>query len=149
MNRQNGFTLIELVIAVAIIGILASIAYPSYQEYVTRSRRVDAQAALLGFANAMERHHTRTGSYLGAGTTNNNNTGAPLASIFASQSPLDSGTKHYNLTIQSATSSSFTLRATPIAGGVQTKDGYLEIEHTGAKSWTRSGSTVNCWEKSC
>jgi prepilin-type N-terminal cleavage/methylation domain-containing protein len=60
---KNGFTLIELMIVVAIIGILASIAYPSYQESILKSRRADAKGALLGFANAMERHFTETNSY--------------------------------------------------------------------------------------
>ncbi|MBT5967504.1 MAG: prepilin-type N-terminal cleavage/methylation domain-containing protein, partial [Gammaproteobacteria bacterium] len=51
----KGFTIIELMITVAIIGILASIAYPSYQESVYKSRRADGKGALLGLANAMER----------------------------------------------------------------------------------------------
>ena len=59
MLNTKGFTLIELMIAVAIVGILAGIAYPSYQDSVRKSRRADAQGALLGFANAMERYFTQ------------------------------------------------------------------------------------------
>ncbi|MFI3186333.1 MAG: prepilin-type N-terminal cleavage/methylation domain-containing protein, partial [Methylococcaceae bacterium] len=57
-QSQAGFTLIELMVTVAIVGILAAIAYPSYQDSVRKSRRADASGALLGLANAMERHFT-------------------------------------------------------------------------------------------
>ena len=60
MFTTKGFSLIELMIAVAIVGILAGIAYPSYQESVRDSRRADAKGALLGFANSMERFLRRT-----------------------------------------------------------------------------------------
>ena len=69
MLNTKGFTLVELMIAVAIVGILASIAYPSYQDSVRKSRRADAKGALLGFANAMERHFTENNSYLRRWTT--------------------------------------------------------------------------------
>ena len=73
-QKQQGFTLIELMVTVAIVGILAAIAYPSYQSSVIKSRRADAEGVLLGLANAMERHFTESNTYLGAGTTD---TGAP------------------------------------------------------------------------
>jgi len=56
MNKQTAFTLIELMVTVAIVGILASIAYPSYQDSVRKSRRADVKGVVLGLANAMERH---------------------------------------------------------------------------------------------
>src|SRR5690554_3899978 len=62
-RRSAGFTLIELMIAVAIIGILASIAYPSYQRYVERSRLSDGQAGLTQAAGEMERCYTQNYSY--------------------------------------------------------------------------------------
>jgi len=83
--QQNGFTLIELMIALAIVGILAAIAYPSYQDSVMKSLRTDATGALLGLANAMERHFTETNSYLGAGT-DAGNTGIPTIFSATSQS---------------------------------------------------------------
>jgi type IV pilus assembly protein PilE len=132
-TNTHGFTLIELMITVAIVGILASIAYPSYQDSVMKSRRVDATGALLGFANAMERHFTENNSYLGAGTTNGN-TGVPT--IFSDTSPVDGGTAYYNLTINAASATGFTLRATPI--GAQSGNGILEITQTGERRWDRN-----------
>lgn len=60
----TGFTLIELMIAVAVLGILASIAYPSYAEYVARGRRADGKAALLTAMQALERRYAQANSYV-------------------------------------------------------------------------------------
>lgn len=128
LNR--GFTLVELMIVIAVVGIIATIAYPSYNDSVKKSRRADAKGALMGFSQAMERHFTDNNSYLGA-ASGGANTGAPT--IFPTQAPLDSSAKFYDLTIEAATASSYTLRATPING--QAGDGNLEIDNTGAKRW--------------
>jgi type IV pilus assembly protein PilE len=137
LKSQKAFTLIELMIVVAIIGILAGVAYPSYQNSITNSRRADTKGALMGLANAMERHFTENNTYLGAAGTNATpaDTGAPR--IFATQSPVDGGTPYYNLTISAATSTSYTLRATPI--GTQANDGILEMNHTESRGrWDRN-----------
>ena len=138
---KNGFTLIELMVTVAIVGILASIAYPSYQDNILKSRRADTKGALLGLANAMERYFTENNKYTGAAGTSATpaDTGSPR--IFAQQSPADGSTAYYLLTIQAATTNTYTLRATP--AGPQSEDdcGNLEITHTGAKSPSTSG----CW----
>lgn len=81
---EQGFTLLELMIVVAIIGILASIAYPSYQESVASGKRVDAQGHLLSLAQHMERHFTENGSY----TT---------AVLPYDEAPRDGASKNYDL----------------------------------------------------
>jgi type IV pilus assembly protein PilE len=146
-KKSNGFTLIELMVAVAIVGILAGIAYPSYINNLTKSRRTDATGALLGFASAMERHFTETNTYCDAGGTGGadtcgvaadaiNDTGSP--SIYAKQSPIDGGNKFYDLTINSITASTYTLRATPISTSAQTGNGFLQITNTGTRSWDKN-----------
>jgi type IV pilus assembly protein PilE len=148
MKTQRAFTLIELMITVAIIGILASIAYPSYTDSVQKSRRSDAMGALLGFANAMERRFTETNSYAGAaGTTATPaDTGAPR--IYPTQSPIDGGTKYYNLTINPATATTYTLNAAPINAQSNDKCGTLTLKQTGAKGITGgTGVTAtDCWK---
>jgi type IV pilus assembly protein PilE len=63
LGRRSGFTLIELMIAIAVVAILASVALPSYNEYVMRSHRANARAALLQAAQWMERTATARGTY--------------------------------------------------------------------------------------
>ena len=132
-----GFTLLELMVTVAIIAIVMAIGYPSYQQYLTDSRRTDAQNALLAFATAMERYRTDNGSYAGA----QNGTGfpnPPEATVFPSQTPIDSSDKFYNLTLQAADANGYTLRATPINSSAQNGDGFLELTSTGFKRWDKN-----------
>lgn len=141
-KQAKGFTLIELMIVVAIIGIIAAIAYPSYQEQVKSTRRGDAQGALMSFASAMERYYTQNGSYIGAdGGTGDINTTltAPDASVFASEAPLDGNTKFYNLRIYDLKANSFVLRAVP--KGAQSGDGLLQLSSTGARAWDRNDAS--------
>ena len=63
-RRHQGFTLIEVMIVVAIIGILGAIAYPAYQDYVLKGRRAEGRAALMEFMHQQERFATQNGTYL-------------------------------------------------------------------------------------
>lgn len=146
-RHQKGFTLIELMIVVAIIAIIAAIAYPSYTQHVIKARRSDAEGALLNFANAMERYYTEKGTYLGA-ASGGGNTGAPA--VFATQAPVDGKDKYYNLTISAATATTYTLRATPIAGSAQDGNGFLQINQAGTRSWDKNNdgsisTSENTW----
>jgi type IV pilus assembly protein PilE len=156
MTQQHGVTLIELMVVMAIIGILAAIAYPNYHAYVIKSRRNDAQGALVSFANAMERYYTENYTYTGA-ASGGGDTGAPPSSLFPSQAPLDGSSKFYNLTIQKATDDCdgdstaddpcFTVRATPISTTDQADDGKLELDSSGARRWDKDndGTLEDGW----
>lgn len=136
-QAQRGFSLIELMIVVAVIGILAAIAYPSYQENVRSTRRADAQGALMAFAAAMERYRTENGTYEKA-ATGGADTGAPLATLFPSEAPLDGSVKFYDLEIKEAKRNSYILEAIP--KGIQSDDGVLRLHSTGKKEWNRKNS---------
>jgi type IV pilus assembly protein PilE len=149
MKQSKGFTLIELMIVVAIVGILAAIAYPSYQEQIRSSRRGDCAGALAGLANAMERFYTTNNTYVGAAVGGGAN-GAPnpLVLNYPATCPLDGGTAPtYNLTI-AATASTYTLSAAPV--GTQAADtcGTLTLTNTGSKNviGQSAGKTwQDCW----
>ncbi|MCY1369784.1 Type IV minor pilin ComP, DNA uptake sequence receptor [compost metagenome] len=144
MRRLNtGFTLIELMITVAIVAILAAVAYPAYQGYVRRTACEDAKGALLGLANALERHRAQTGSYLAAGAAGAN-TGAP--GIYPTQSPIDSMPKSFDLTIvanPAPTATSYTIQAASIDGGLMNGLGTLTLDSAGIKAGT--GDLANAW----
>ncbi|MGI2028829.1 type IV pilin protein [Endozoicomonas acroporae] len=145
MTKTKGFTLIELMIAIVIVGILASIAIPSYRQHMENASIADAQSSLLGLASAMERHRAQNGSYLGAATDgDDDNIGAP--DIYHKHSP-ESGTAFFDLTISAATANSFTLTATATANSA-VWDGNknaptLTLTSTGRKKGT--GTLENAW----
>ncbi|MGI9288834.1 MAG: type IV pilin protein [Pseudomonadales bacterium] len=145
MNRLRGFTLIEVMIVVAIIGVIAAIAFPSYQDGVQKSRRATAQGDLQQLRQAMERHFTKNSfSYLGAAAAGGD-TGAPAGTTFGSTtSPLEGGQPYYNLTISAATANTYTLTATPIGAQVSDVCGGLTLTNTGLRA--SLGASANCWE---
>jgi len=128
---NGGFTLIELMIVVAIVAILTSIAIPSYTAYVRKAERKAAMGALQGLAQAMERYYAQANTYDGAADEND----APLH--FPKTSPID-GTPKYNLRITAADASSYILQAQPIDGTGQEKDGLLQLDSTGQRGWDRN-----------
>lgn len=136
MKSSKGFTLIEVMITVIIVAVLASIAVPSYNRQVTKTRRTDCQGVLINFSLNMERFFAANNTYIGA--ADGGATGAPLATVFPSECPLDAGTKYYDLTITAATASNYTLTATP--KGIQVDDGFLQLSSAGVKSWDQDNS---------
>lgn len=135
-RNQVGFTLIELMIVVAIIGIISAIALPSYQKNVERTRRSDAQSALMGLAAAMERAYTINGTYEGNTVGDNDDKGTPLPAFFPSEAPIDSGAKFYDLRISYTTNpQSYTVYALP--KGVQANDGPMLLTSTGQRGWAK------------
>ncbi len=138
MNKRDaGVTLIELMIVVAIVGILAAVAYPSYLQYVQASRRAEAQADLLELAQWMERRFTVNARYGEADPKT-------AVTLPFSSSPR-SGEVHYHIVV-AADDSSFTLTATPRGGQIADDCGTLALSHTGSKSATKGTAAVTgCW----
>ena len=133
-NKKSAFTLIELMIVVAIIGIITAIAYPSYDRYVVRSKRADAMSALMLAAQSYERFRANSFNYNTA-----------VGNIFATQVPVEGGTAYYNITTPPPADGSYTLIATP-TGSMAGKDGPLTLTNTGARTWTDDGGAVHtCW----
>ncbi|GAB4292547.1 MAG: type IV pilin protein [Thiohalomonadaceae bacterium] len=130
-QTSRGFTLIELMIVAAIIGILAAFAYPAYQEYIQNARRSDAQGALMSAANAMERYFTENGSYAGASA----------GVTFPAEAPFDGTTKFYDLSLAALTATTFTIQATPKGAQANDRCGIMTVTNTGA----RTAAEADCW----
>lgn len=120
---QKGFTLIELMIAVVIIGILASIALPSYTEYIIRSNRAAAKSEILAIANLEEQYLLANRAYASKS--------AIAASGYALPNQV-SAKYSYDITLGTGTVPSYTITFTP--SGSQAVDGNLTLNSAGVKT---------------
>jgi type IV pilus assembly protein PilE len=137
MYNKKGFTLTELLITVAILGILSMIALPAYQSQGQKTRRADAKIALTNAAQALERCNIQYDAY------NSGSCSQPLASDGATVTT-DEG---FYTIAAAVTTTTFSLTATPVAGGGQADDSRctsFTINQAGTKTATGSSSS-DCW----
>lgn len=138
-KNTRGFTLIELMIVVAIAAILAAIAYPAYNDSVRKSRRADAISVLTEAQNHLERFYTENGRY-------DQDTGGTAYTLPTgmSSSPRNSSTTFYTIAVSTLNAQDYILTAT--AQGDQTNDacGNLTLNHAGLKG-VSSGVPGDCW----
>lgn len=128
IEKNRGFTLIELMITVAVIGILAAVAYPAYTDQIRKARRADAQATLMNIAARQQQVLLDTRSYGSSVSALNVNIPASVESSYT-----------ISLTNGTATVPTFTLTATPIGGQAVDKCKVLSIDQIGVKT------PSNCW----
>ena len=140
----KGFTLVELMIVVAIVGILAAIAYTSYQDSVRKSHRADAKAELLRIATAQEKFFSRHGRYARTVV----DLGYPQS---ATPGTLDFN-EQYNIVITNSPANAadpavtFTLTANAEGAQVNDKCDGLSINSVGAKGVTKGDNSI-CWDR--
>jgi type IV pilus assembly protein PilE len=140
-RRIKGFTLVELMFAVAIVAILTAIALPSYNDYISQSRRTTAKTTLVEAAQWMERFRAENNAVY---------TGAALPAGLSVSPP--AGTAFYDIAVTTLTAATYQLSATPRTGGPMAADecGTLTLANDGRR--TAAGATTGatydrCWNR--
>ncbi|NVK21456.1 MAG: prepilin-type N-terminal cleavage/methylation domain-containing protein [Kangiellaceae bacterium] len=137
MKKNVGFSLIELMIAIAIIGIISAIAYPSYISHIKKGKRSDAMSSLLSAAEAIERYKANNFTYAGATLGS--------GGIHTDRVPVQGSGIDYELSFSNLTATTYTITASPKGG--MTGDCTLTINQAGVKgtTTTSSCSSVDNW----
>jgi type IV pilus assembly protein PilE len=135
-RKESGFSLIELMVVVSIIGILAAIAVPAYTAYVTRGNRAAARACASEMAQFMERYYTTNLTYVGA---------APALGC-QTEGSLDT---RYTLSVTGLAQNTYSVLATPIGAQLShdTACAALTMDQTGTRTISGSGDPVECWSR--
>jgi type IV pilus assembly protein PilE len=148
VTHIKGFTLFELMVVVAIIGILAALSYPSYQSSIIRSQRADMRAALQQITQSLERYRNQMLTYAPLPPDTDSNFLSKKYIFGSNTYPVLSGDRRvsdqiqYDLSIQTINNGAgYLLSATPRIGSRQAGDGVLVIDHLGKTCW--AGKVVN------
>lgn len=144
LDRARGFSLIEVMVVVAIVGILAAIAYPSYTSHVQKGKRAEAKARLSTAAQRLERYYTDNSTYT---TDLGPLFGFPVNTVIYSgdNNPSDSA---YKLSVTAAAggiSTGYTLKAAQNGTFTDADCGDLTLTSTGVKGRTGSATLSRCW----
>lgn len=153
----SGFTLIEIMIVVAIIGILAALAYPSYTRYIAQTRRVTAESVLMQIASMQEKFFTNC-SWYASSLTGPQNCGANNASgVLAPPAAGTDIASYYTITVGLGAGATayadfgkgYVLTATPIGSqaGYDASCGNLVLDSNGSKSISGPGLLSACWKR--
>ncbi|WP_417466327.1 type IV pilin protein [Kordiimonas sp.] len=134
VRQQTGFTLIELMIVIAVIGVLAAIAYPSYQQYVIKTKRADMMSEMHNIASEIQNRKLAQGRYAGMVVTD-------LTVNYPRQ-----GTALYTVAItpNNPLTSQWTITAEPMPGSQMVNDGSLSLNYQGVKCRIINSTTRNC-----
>jgi type IV pilus assembly protein PilE len=148
-SPQRGITLLELLIAVAVVGILTVIAVPSYGEYTRRAARSDAQLTLQAAATWLERRYAECNSYIRINAATN----PPCTAVLAATdlpaelkvSPSGGGTQRYTVSVSALDAQSYTVQAVPLESA--DKCGTMRILSTGVREATGTLGVNGCWRR--
>ena len=137
--RQAGFSLIELLVVLVIMGVLSALALPGYTRYVQRGNRTEVMAALLEAQHFMERYYSANGQYLSPANA------VPMLPQRLQRIPIQ-GTVRYQLSVREATVNSYLLQAVPEGSMAGDVCGNLTINQTGLRGVLNSTHSVSeCW----
>lgn len=140
---KRGFTLVELMIVVVVIGIIASIAYPNYQDYLKRTNRLEAQTSLQGIANKLVTYKVSHGNFKTVASAN----------LFDTKVP-STGTSNYTIKIEDLDGNAlmannakvYTWKLTAIPENKMAGTGNLTLDSTGRQCWEKTAGACEPWE---
>ena len=142
--RQRGMTLMEVLAVIFIIGVLAALVVPGYQDSVRKARRADGQGVMLELAQWMERFYTENGRY------DQRRDGTAVAGLIPASllsAPKEGGVTYYNFALGNLGQQTYTITATPATAQVGDKCGNLTLTETGTKGMTATTLDVRqCWQ---